>query len=211
MGLWDDMFGKKSVVQEIEDLLNSSAGSSIGATPGVVTGTTTGTVQLPSGTQNGGLIPSQLAGLTPGQLHQMISTLIVGLTKEEKAELTELKKEHEVKVKAAKLSIFKQLAADIRQLVINTYELKACYENMNSATVAKDPRLEALERKDLHGAMYGVGLNVKSGSGTSARLQADLFSLMNLNLPEGILLEDLKQAHMEATLEEEMLNNETNP
>ena len=158
------------------------------------------------GTSAGG---STFSHLSATQLGSLLSGYGTPMTPEEKVELEELKKEHEFKLKLAKLDVFKQLPADIRQLVINAHMWQACCNNMNSTTIAKDPKLEELERKSDAGKIY-----MSSGAGqwsTGYASGSSLFgNFIATNLPTGVTVDDLKQAHMEATLEEEVLNGEVN-
>lgn len=145
--------------------------------------------------------------LSATQLGSLLAGYGTPLTPEEKVEYDELKKEHEFKLKLAKLDIFKQLPADIRQLVINSHLWQACCNDMNSTVVDKDPKLEELELRDNSGKLYtssGSG-NVWISSGTSI-----FGNYYTPTLPTGITVDDLKQAHMEATLEEQVLDGETN-
>lgn len=171
--------------------------------------TSNGQGQLAWGGGGGAGGAGGLANLTYGQMHQMISTMIIGLTKEEQAEYEQLKNEYAIKLKQAKLNIFKAICSEMRQTVINGYEWRACFANMNNATIEKDPRFDDLERKDNNGKIF---MTNASGSVTKTGWydQSNNGFFVNMPLPEGLTLEDLKQAHMEASLEEEMLSNEPN-
>lgn len=146
------------------------------------------------------------SGMTPSNIQQRLASMPISLTKEEQAELETLQKEHNIKVKQAKLNIFKALHADMRQYVINVHEWQTYCNNMNKATIDKDPRLVELNKIDSNGKLLFHAGN----STTYGYYNNDLTAHIHLPLPEGISLEDLKQAHMEASLEEEMLGNEPN-
>lgn len=152
---------------------------------------------------------SSPSGYSQSQLQHALAGLAVGLTKEEQEQLQNLRTEHTAQVKLAKLGTFKKLPGTIRQQVIDAYEWKICFDNMNATTVVKDPRLAELEKKEEMYNMFTHSGMYKRHTQTSIDPSAypGIFYGFNQNLPQGLTLEDLKHAHMEASLEEEMLGN----
>lgn len=162
---------------------------------------TPGTVQVP-------YVPNSL--LTPQHLQQMLEQMsISGLTPDEKAEFDKLTEEHKVNVKVAKISAFKKLHTDLRQFVINFFSWQEAVATINQTQVDVPDRLKELRLKEEHGKLFTQGLGQYIG-GHSYHISADgLMSFpTQLVLPEGMTVEDLRQAHIEATLEEEMLDEE---
>lgn len=156
--------------------------------------------------------------LDPQQLQQMLTQFGEGLTKEEEVELADLIKQHEADIKAAKMNAFKKLPSGLRQFVLDILSWKEANENINSVTVSKPSRLEELESKDLKSQLFGhrgarpfwsnpgyLPVNISDGTSYQSP-QFDLAAL--LPVPEGLIFDDLKQAHLEATLEEEMLGKD---
>jgi hypothetical protein len=142
-----------------------------------------------------------------GTLQQMLTQMMTPMSKQEADELENLKKDHEVKLKLAKLATFKTLPSEIRQLVVNAYEWKTCYDKMNTTDIAKDPRLQELEAKETQ-AKGWIGTTGTITFTSPSMWQPYMFT--TIDLPAGVTLEDIKKAHMEATLEEEMIKSETN-
>lgn len=167
--------------------------------------------QLGSQQSGGGLTIGSSGGtvLTPAQLSQMLQGLgslsSTGLTQKEKEELENLKQQYSAELKAAKLAIFKKLASELRQYVINSFIWKDALKEMGETTVEKSNRLSELELKE---SLYGPysGKAVHHTQGFPWTLTDTLGNV--IQLPEGITIEDLKQAHLEACLEEEVLDGE---
>lgn len=205
-----DIFKKKTDQETLEEIIAQSSSSGTTLDPKQLMqqqSTLTGSGQLIPG-----LYPTPPGLLSSSQVQQALASFIQGLSKEEQNELEQLRKDHANQVKAAKLGIFKKLPGEIRQLVVNAYEWKICFDNMNATTVIKDPRLAELERKDENAQIFktahtGHSHGVPRGMATQPFYSSGLFFGSNFDLPEGLSLEDLKLAHMEASLEEEMLNN----
>ena len=168
-----------------------------------------GSSAFPGVAAMGAQITMSSPSLSSSQIAQALAGLTVGLSKEEQTSLDQLRKEHQASVKHAKLGTFKKLPAEIRQQVVNAYEWKTCFDNMNATTVVKDPKLEALEKKEeLHSMFSHSGYKRQSSSiAIDPTAYPGIFFGINMGLPQGVTLEDLKQAHMEASLEEEMLGN----
>lgn len=131
---------------------------------------------------------------------------VATLTDEEKKELAQLRDEHDAEVKAAKLNIFKQLNSEIRQRTIDLFEWANCKQLMDATFVPQNERLAQLTMKE---SMTGVTtLRAYIGSGTS--WYPHLGVQTEPGLPEGITLEDLKKAHVDASLEESIGDGKSN-
>lgn len=133
------------------------------------------------------------------------------LTQQEQYELEALRADFNKEVKAAKLNIFKAMPAELRQEVINMLEWDACRNNMNQTSLTMSQRQQELEVRELqrgHGfSRYG---GIFPGSLSSHLTHGYGQMLVAPILPDGITLEDLKVAHLEATLEENMVEDDTN-
>lgn len=149
-----------------------------------------------------GPINVTLTGTQQQQLQQMMGTLQFGLSPEEKKELEELEREHAIKLKTERLSIFKKMDGSIRQSVINALIWKETMEAMNAATVEKSQRQVDLEAKNV---LFKNMFIHTQGSNWTYNTGTDLF-FNGIALPQGVTVEELKQAHADATLEEEVLN-----
>lgn len=143
-------------------------------------------------------------GLTTQQLTSILQAF-QALTPEEKAELEQLKKDHQQSVKLAKLSEFKKLPSDLRQFIVNIIYWKEAKDKIEQTSVDKPDRLKELEQKESNSNMsqYMGGI-----SGVSAVFHSNMgFDLLSLlPIPAGVTAEQLKEAHVEATLEETMLD-----
>ncbi len=145
--------------------------------------------------------------ISPADLSRILSGL-EGLTPEESQELSRLKEEHVVKVKIAKLNVFKKLAPEMRQFVLNAFGWRRHLDVIQQTTADKDQRLVDLETKSNHGRLFTQ--DSTSFQRWPAGIDPRMFDDINrmITLPDGITEQDLEQAHLEATLEEEMLNGQ---
>jgi hypothetical protein len=145
--------------------------------------------------------------LTQDQIEQILKGVTtIGLTAEEEKELEELKAQHAGLIKAAKLSVFKKLPSDMRQFVINNLEWEDRVAEIESATTEKSTRLQELENRDRRVFIN----NGQSFSGTNWH-DANIGNFpiaRTIRLPDGLTANDLRQAHVEATLEEEVLHEQ---
>ncbi len=198
------IFKKKTDEEFLKEILGEDLKKSDPAAAAL--GPMQGSSQFPGVAAMGAHVSMTSPPYTASQIAQALSSLSVGLTKEEEKQLEELRKEHALLAKKAKLGVFKTMVSSIRQQVINAYEWKLCFDNMNSTTVIKDPKLVELEKKEEMGKMFSTQAVYKKQSREDTWFSGLLFG-PGASLPEGISLEDLKQAHMEASLEEEMLGN----
>jgi hypothetical protein len=163
---------------------------------------TTGIAIGSSGSSGGLTIGTASTGtsiFSGSAMQAYIDSLTAGMTKEELAEYEELKKVHNEKIKLAKITEFKKLPPELRQFIINAIAWHNAVETINNVAPEKDPRFKELEDKDQR---------MKSGMISIDSLYYTGFN--TLSLPKGISNEDLKHAHLEATLEEQVLNPDPN-
>lgn len=138
---------------------------------------------------------SQLLGLTP-------------LTDEEKKELEELQRQYNEETKQVRLDEFKKMPTQLRQFVINVITWKKNSSIMSTLHASKSERLKELEsRNNGHTTLGTGGINL----GSWLNIQGDSTWNIDINvllgLPNNISPEDLEAAHVEATIEEEMLES----
>ncbi len=155
--------------------------------------------------QQGGLTVGTSTGpiLTPSQLSQMLQGLS-SISAQEKQELEQLRQQNKLETKTLRLVIFKKLPSDLRQYVINSFIWKESVSEMSNTQAEKSERQKELENKESLSNMFGQGVHISSGSSFSL----DPSWIAGVALPEGITIEDLKKAHIEACLEEEVLDGE---
>ena len=134
--------------------------------------------------------------LTVQQLQAIHGGITVGLSADEKVELETLQSEHTAETKKNKLDIFKKLPTDLRQNIINHYLWMEVIAEMNNTKVPKSPRL--LELEDKH-SFNRAGVIQTSDSYYFPHFYP---------LPESITMDDLKAAHLEASVEEELLQTQ---
>ena len=139
-------------------------------------------------------------------IHKLIEDLFKNLqnsSPEEVLELESLRTEHAQKIKAAKIERFKKVPGRIRQQVIDRAiwaEERTAINNVGA--IDKDPRLVQLENKKRlsqgfsSGSSYGGNIPIDLSG-----VDFDTFAIW----PEGLSLEDMKMAHLDATAEEELL------
>lgn len=145
--------------------------------------------------------------ITQPQLQQWLQQLSVGgLTPEEKVEFDKLTEEYKANLKQSKLTAFKKLPTELRQFVVNFFTWQESINLINAIMVDKSERLKELEQKNDYGRLFlqQVGLYVGSTYTTTGLSQI----LFQIGIPEDLTAEELKQAHIEASMEEEMLNGE---
>ena len=141
-------------------------------------------------------------------LKDFLEDLTKPLSKEEQERLEELKKEHEVAIKTAKLDVFKKAPAEMRQFVINALTWNETHNSIEAVSVPKTKEHSDLESRHNYGRLFmshGSGFSINPQWSTSAGGSVFDF-LRSIGLPNGITVVDLQQAHLEATMEEEMLN-----
>jgi hypothetical protein len=133
------------------------------------------------------------------QLNNVFTTNSLGLSKEEAAEREELLAEHAQQVKTAKLNIFKSLPAPLRQYVINSILWTDAVRNMDSMSLPESHRL-----KELNSRNFPYNSRLAGHNSTWQSVRDDRY-LITPPMPADITEEELQQAHLEATLEESML------
>ena len=182
--------------QQPQQLVSSSqavVGSGSGGGGGG-SGITTTTGQIVGGLGAGSTFSSGSAGPLIG------SMATPPLTLDESSELLNLKSIHDQKVKDARLAAFKEVPSNIRQMVIDMLMWTDTASDISQVTVSKDSRLQALETKrDGYNSTF-----------TSSTMGWSRSSYMTgyIAIPDGLTSEDLKKAHLEATVEEEMLDGQ---
>lgn len=127
------------------------------------------------------------------------NTIHIVLSPEEKKELDLLVADFEIDKKQLKLKEFKKLSPEIRQYVINAQTWQHTLHIINSTEPEKSERLKELESKPTH--PYTL-------SGQNIGLTMGGYYTIPVSLPDGLTLEDISQAHVEQTLEDEMLDGE---
>lgn len=156
----------------------------------------------------GGTIATTGTSLTTQQIQTLLQGLSTGITKEEKEELERLRLENKADTKKAKIDVFKRLPADFRQHIINMYIWHEVFVEMNSTKTPKSQRQIDLENKENFGTL-GPGISTYLGGQLSVSIHDSLdFIPYPAHLPESITLDDLKQAHLDASMEEEILKLE---
>lgn len=136
----------------------------------------------------------------------IFGALSLGLSKEEQEEMNLLKIERTHDTKKAKLLAFKKLVPEMRQFVMNALMWQVSLKEINNTTANKSNRLLELENKDSMGRFHTQATWYVTSSPVHIDMFGYIFSTMGLS--DDITTEDLKQAHLEATLEEEMLDGE---
>lgn len=119
------------------------------------------------------------------------------LSPEEQKELETLEAEYQINLKAAKLAEFKKLPKELRQWVIDYITWQKVFSQVDQASVQKTQRQIDLENKKNNGY-----LSIK---GNPWAQQGYVF---NLPMPAGLSNEDIEQAHLEASLEEQIIDSE---
>ncbi len=135
------------------------------------------------------------------------------LTEEEKKELEELQRVHKEETKAVKLNEFKKLPAEMRQFVVNMIVWRKSSSSIHTVEATKSDRLKELESKlwpTLGAGGGSSGLYISGGNfwfnNNVSSVQIDIAAI--LGLPDGITTDDIEAAHLEATIEEQMLDEE---
>jgi hypothetical protein len=155
---------------------------------------------LTIGTSGQSLTVGQNGNLFWGGGVNTLGGFTVGLTQDEQKEFESLKKDWEIEKKVARIAEFKKIASEMRQFVINALMWYEQVQTINDAQAPQSARLQELINKEAAGKMYTLnGGNIATWTNGPYQM---------LPLPEGLTVEDLKNAHIEQTLEEEMLNEE---
>lgn len=196
----------KTVDQQIQDLVDALNNTSNGPYATTTAGNPNALVgqgqQTAGNTVYIGNGSGQISQAQWGTLQQALAAFI-GLNQAEQDEMKRLKEDHEIKSKGVKLAEFKKLHKDLRQFVINAFSWQESIEAINESGAEKDPRLVELETKDANSKMYTQGSTWSIGGAFDL---SNYFAVMPL--PKGLTKDELKAAHVEATLEEEMLNEQ---
>ena len=141
------------------------------------------------------------------QLRKMLG-LKDPLTVEETQELKDIKEQHAIDLKTLKINMFKKQSSELRQHVINSFLWQETVNEINIASIPNSDRVNELEAKSKNqsypystNAIGNLSINIQDSTGF-IRFGAQA------TLPDGITIQELRQAHLEATLEEEILNGD---
>lgn len=134
------------------------------------------------------------------------SSLIDLLSNDEINELQSLKEDYEKTRKTASLDEFKKLDPSMRQQVINIILWQDFCDKVNNLTISKPERLIELERRDIF--RFNASSNYLSN--IMPRDDYRTIAISPISLPNNISIDDLKQAHLDASLEEE-ITKQNNP
>jgi hypothetical protein len=129
------------------------------------------------------------------------------LTNEESKELEKLEAEFKIEIKNAKLKVFKSLSPELRQFAINSHEWERARLDIDGADANRSDRHNELLKKRSNGLGGGFPYSGLSGS----TLDSSMFyppQSAPVQLPSDITIDELKEAHIEASLEEEVLNEQ---
>lgn len=133
---------------------------------------------------------------------------VTTMSDEERKELEQLRKDHDLEIKTTKLNIFKALSPDVRQRTLDLFEWVNCRQTMDATTIPQSERLAQLSMKEAMTGSMTLKAYMSNGSGITWYTSSGMHT--EPNLPDGITLEDLKKAHMEASLEESINGGESN-
>ena len=161
------------------------------------TTTTTGNVPID---------PSGIGTTAKATLGQISRSLSAGLNQKDAQEMETLKAEYEARVKYTRIEKFKKVNSSLRQFVINSFEWENLVKEINNNDIDKPHRLTELETIDSMSRIYSGGYQSTGASLNVDGLFMGLFK--GFTAIEGLSLDDLKKAHLDATLEEEVLNGQ---
>lgn len=216
MSIISRLFGSKSSGIEVNKITTSGtfsvpsgvagcnitgAGGGGGGGAGILTTTTT--TNIPSS-----LVPGTAGNITLGSsgniwLNTGTSSGAAlniggGLSKEEDEELGSLKEQREEETKYKKIAEFKKLPTELRQFITNCIMWAEQHKRIGELNLNKSAREIELETKQHNGGQ----LTWSNGTITLANPGYDPA------IPDGLSGEDIKRAHTEAALEEQILDNE---
>lgn len=135
--------------------------------------------------------------MNPGGYTVTYNWLPLPLTKEEEDELTLLEEQFRIENKTAKIEEFKKVEPSLRQQIINYFLWEESVNTINAISTTKSSRLIELQaRKN--------GIFSQNGSTVSWYNYAT-YNLVP-RLPSDMSIEDLKVAHIEASMEEQVIN-----
>lgn len=170
---------------------------------------------IPGGNNNIGSLgmPQLTTGtgtITVSQITTLLGQFMQPLTQAEQAELTQLTADFEIAKKTAKLDEFKKLPTELRQYVINSTLWAEAVQNIDTTNPEESERLKELKIKQTNGGLLTAGAWGGAGGSSGGFRISTAAHRTRLKkstvLPEGLSAEDLKAAHSEQCLEEEMLN-----
>lgn len=125
------------------------------------------------------------------------------LSVDERSELIDLEREAEAVLKKGKLDIFKSLPAALRQTIVDTLLWDNAVNKMNGLQYMPSERLRELRHRDDMATTSRFSGYPSMHNGTShfpgMKVKNEKFEL-----PNGISADELIQAHLEASVEEEL-------
>jgi hypothetical protein len=121
------------------------------------------------------------------------------LSKEETRELTLLTEEHLLKTKLLKIEYFKKVPSEVRQEILNIITWQQYKKDISQIESEKTDRHKALESKKNSSNIF------ISGGTAWFSASYDIYSIL---LPDGITLSELKQAHIDSLMEEQVLDGQ---
>lgn len=131
------------------------------------------------------------------------------LTSAEEEELKELEHQQAWSTKMAKLAVFKALPREYRQSIINVLLWEEAVQEINRTSNPESDRLRELKLKQSFSPLSpflgsGHTFHPPSMGGRPMWPPASFGMPTQTMLPEGITKDDLMQAHLDASLEEEI-------
>jgi hypothetical protein len=135
-----------------------------------------------------------------GGSSMIVQTLSYLLSKEEEEELKLLEEEYVAATKIAKINKFKELHPEMRQMIIAHLIWQDQREIISKTEADKSDRLVELKQKQVMSRSYGI-------TGQCTNINNPIYT--TIALPEGLSKEDMIEAHTAATMEEELLKDET--
>lgn len=151
----------------------------------------------------------QHAGGIVSQPAWFMGTPFPALSQAEELELAHLEAENLVNVKAAKLNQFKSLPKEFRQTVINLISWDEERKKINETLAPGSDRLLSLRARKVNNGSFFGGLHHHTSFGHgSGHWPPEGLQFTPVLLPEGITREELVQAHLDASLDEELVTEE---
>lgn len=131
------------------------------------------------------------------QMQSIFNDPLGELSPEEEQELKDLKVARKLESKRLKIESFKKLDAVTREFVIQSYQWEKAVDEINSVSAAKTAReLDLRRREDFNKAFMHRTINAKS--------MWEVHNSGRPRLPDGLTIEDLTKAHLDATMEESL-------
>jgi hypothetical protein len=146
-----------------------------------------------------------------GPIQTMSSTYGIGntqpiqpLSSEEALELYELSKKHKEELRLAKLNFFKKLPKELRQHAITHYTWIESIKNIDSVQLPVNTRIAELQAKDYNHA--ALALNNHNYHKNFYNSFSEKLIPSYIPMPQDLTLRELIAAHLEASIEEELID-----